>query len=97
MGKKSFKDLKVGDCLTLHMSRINGEFTDNNTYWYAIIKYIEQTNDCEILRISYKTSKFQHTILVGKNQNYYWFHKYFTSGKYSWVSTKYKWAYYIIL
>ena len=98
MEKKYFKDLKVGDCLTLDMFRINGEYVDKRTYWYAIIKHIEQTNDCEILRISYKTAKFQHTILVGKNQNYYCFHKYFKRGfKYSWPNTKYKWYYHLVL
>lgn len=98
MIKKYFKDLKVGDCLTLDMSYINGEFTYNTTYWYATVTYIEQTNNCEILRISYKTAKFQHTILVDKNKDYYRFHKYFTRGfKYSRINTKYKWSYSVIL
>ncbi len=69
---KTFKDLNVSDCITIKLSkRYNKEF--ENTYLQATIKYIETTNYPEKLRISYKTGKFQHTIVVPKDSTWYWY------------------------
>lgn len=90
---KTFGDLNVSDCITIRLSRrYNKEF--ENTYLQATIKYIETTNNSEKLRISYKTGRFQHTIVVPKKDTYYWFRRAKRSPRYREII---KWSYTVLL
>lgn len=69
---RKFQDLNVSDYITIRLrERYNKDF--ENTYLQATIKYIETTNNPEYLKISYKTGYFQHTIVVPKKEDHYWF------------------------
>lgn len=90
---RKFQDLNVSDCITIRLSRrYNKEF--ENTYLQATIKYIETTNNPEKLRISYKTGRFQHTIIVPKDGTYYWFWRAKRSPRYHEII---KWSYTVLL